>query len=188
LQDIRASNTTIHDHIFIIGLPEGEPWWLPDNWHRIRKAEGLILAFSVTNRASFEVLDQLYQGALETRKVGGVIAQTVPVVMAALCADADAENRVVDHEEAAGKAKAWGFPYFETSSKTGQDIQELLEGFVREALGARARRERLGLQEAESSLTSYAGLGLKRKKAKRCSEKSQKATPSSAMQGNCSIQ
>ena len=178
-------------YIFILniaGLPEGEPWWLPDNWHRIRKAEGLILAFSVTNRASFEVLDQLYQGALETRKGGGVNYQTVPVVMAALCADADPESRVVDREEAAGKARAWGFPYFETSSKTGQDIQELLEGFVREAIGARSRRERLGLQEEEASLTSYVGKGMKRKKQKRRSDKTQKAAPSSALQNSCSIQ
>ncbi|CAM9144563.1 unnamed protein product [Heterosigma akashiwo] len=84
-----------------------------------RDAQGAILVYDVTNRASFAALDEWVE---EGAKFG---ARGMPVVV---CANKiDKGKRLVSEDEGYNWAMERGFEYFETSAQSGASVKEVFE-------------------------------------------------------------
>jgi small GTP-binding protein len=86
----------------------------------IKLGDGFLLVFSVDNRETFDKLDEWVQN----------IYDSVPVeekVIFLVGNKIDSPNRVVKKEEAEAYAQNKKFPYYETSAKTGEGIEQLFD-------------------------------------------------------------
>lgn len=82
-----------------------------------RNAQGTLLVYDVTNLASFQSLSS-WLG--EHAKFGGK-----PAIVVVCANKTDEAKRVVTEAEGKKWAQAQGFVYFETSAKSGQNVNEL---------------------------------------------------------------
>ncbi|KAH3766121.1 Ras GTPase [Pelomyxa schiedti] len=91
-----------------------------------RQGHGFLLVWSVADRASFDVAQQLYTKILRVKE-----SDTFPTVMCANKVDVGPGDRVVTRIEGEEFAKKSNAPYFETSAKTNQNIEASFEALVR---------------------------------------------------------
>ena len=99
----------------------------------IRGAHGCVLLFDVTNRATFDVIEQWVQ---IYKDYTGLQTETANIVLAGNKADLEA-SRQVSREEAEARARELRAPYFETSAKTGTEVDSAFMMLAREMLKAR---------------------------------------------------
>ena len=95
----------------------------------VRGAHGCILLFDVSNRASFEVIGEWAR--LYRDYTGG---QTAAENLVLAGNKADLEERQVDRQEAEAQAKKLRALYFETSAKTGAEVDSAFLGLARQML------------------------------------------------------
>jgi small GTP-binding protein len=86
----------------------------------IQIADGFLIVFSVTDRKSFELLDNWINNINESVDIKSKI-----LILAGNKADIDDDKREVSREEAESYAKSNNLPYFETSAKSGLNIKEV---------------------------------------------------------------
>ena len=86
----------------------------------IQQADGFLIVFSVTNKRSFELVDNWINSINEIIDI-----KTKILILAGNKADIDPDNREVSKEEAEKYAKSKNIPYFETSAKSGFNIKEI---------------------------------------------------------------
>lgn len=99
----------------------------------IRGAHGCVLLFDVTNRATFEVIGEwvgIYKDYI------GLQTDTANIVLAGNKADLES-SRQVSREEAEARARELKACYFETSAKTGAEVDSAFMTLAREMLKAR---------------------------------------------------
>eukprot|EP00326_Haptolina_ericina_P023285 CAMPEP_0181196818 /NCGR_PEP_ID=MMETSP1096-20121128/15675_1 /TAXON_ID=156174 ORGANISM="Chrysochromulina ericina, Strain CCMP281" /NCGR_SAMPLE_ID=MMETSP1096 /ASSEMBLY_ACC=CAM_ASM_000453 /LENGTH=194 /DNA_ID=CAMNT_0023286617 /DNA_START=26 /DNA_END=610 /DNA_ORIENTATION=- len=97
-----------------------------DSW--MRCSDCFVLVFSVTERSSFDEIDEYYQRLLRVKDAEN---GQVPVVLLANKVDLESE-RVVSMEEAKEKARAMDCPLIETSAKFEMGVAEGFFQAVRE--------------------------------------------------------
>lgn len=97
-----------------------------DNW--MRCSDCFLLVFSMTERRTFEELDEFYQRLLRVKEAN---EGEVPVVIVANKVDI-VDGREVTIEEAQEKARKMGAPLIETSAKDGIGVADAFEQAVRE--------------------------------------------------------
>jgi len=99
-----------------------------DQW--IRSADAFIVVFSVTDRRSFEGVDEIVHAITRARDVES--AEGVPIVCVANKADAVGEERVVSADEAADKVRALACAqYVEASAKDNINVADCFEHAMR---------------------------------------------------------
>jgi len=105
-----------------------EEYWtaLASQW--IRFGQGFLLLFSITSRSSFEEAVRLRNQILMVKDVDERDAP--PMVLVGTKADL-ASERQVETKEAEELAKSWGIEYFESSSRTRQNVTEPFFGIAR---------------------------------------------------------
>lgn len=81
---------------------------------------GVILAYDITNAESFKDIQQWYEKA-ETHNAYG----TPRFILVGCKADEPGTKRQVTTEQAAAYAKKLGIPFFETSAKTGVNVENV---------------------------------------------------------------
>ena len=81
----------------------------------------------MASRDTFETVDSFVEEAREN------LGDTIPTAMIGTKADL-IDKREVTQEQAERKAKELGVLYYEVSSKTGEGVDEAVEGLLREAL------------------------------------------------------
>eukprot|EP01022_Parablepharisma_sp_SALTPOND_P008783 TRINITY_DN136910_c0_g1_i1.p1 TRINITY_DN136910_c0_g1~~TRINITY_DN136910_c0_g1_i1.p1 ORF type:complete len:417 (-),score=29.46 TRINITY_DN136910_c0_g1_i1:26-1252(-) len=84
---------------------------------------GVVLVFDVTNKASFDSLDELQEYAKKN------FDKDAQVMVLGNCCDKDKE-RAIEFEEAADKANSYGAAYMEVSAKNGHNVKEAFEALV----------------------------------------------------------
>ena len=84
-----------------------------------KKGDGLIVAYSITDRRSFEDVTGVIDGILEIREV-----ESAPIVLCGCKCDLE-EKRVVSREEGQELADKRGLPFIETSAKDGTNVEEV---------------------------------------------------------------
>jgi small GTP-binding protein len=84
----------------------------------IQRADGFLIVFSVTDKSSFELVDNWINSIYDRIDI-----KTKILILAGNKADAD--NRKVSREEAEKYAMSKNIPYFETSAKSGFNIKEI---------------------------------------------------------------
>ncbi len=85
----------------------------------IKSAEGAILMYDITNKKTFEAIPEWIKNVREHK------GEDFPIVLIGNKLDLK-EKRVVKTEEGEELAKKYGFFFFETSSKTGDNVQECI--------------------------------------------------------------
>ena len=102
-----------------------------------RQAQGMIIAFDLTNRRSFENVQtwiaSIYRLAPDS---------TIPKVLVGNKVDLD--GRVVTRSEAQRLAEDHGIEYFETSAKENVNVQELMQHIMGLVYKAETERHREG--------------------------------------------
>ena len=87
---------------------------LIEDW--IKQSDAFILAFSIINEKSYELIDGIYNRILQV-KCGDISKnKKVPIILVGCRCDLENE-RVIDAVDAQEKAKSWGTEYLETSAK-----------------------------------------------------------------------
>jgi GTPase SAR1 family protein len=95
----------------------------------IRESEGFMLVFSITSRPSFQDLTARRDQILRVRSY-----DLAPIVICANKIDLGSDVREVTTDEAKALAKSWGADYFETSAKTGVNVEEAFVCLTRSIL------------------------------------------------------
>ncbi|CAD8043459.1 unnamed protein product [Paramecium primaurelia] len=92
-----------------------------------RGSIGGILVFDVTNRQSFEDVQKWYN------EIQGYACDKIEMVIVGNKIDLE-ERREVKTEEAKKFAQKFGFDYFETSAKTGENVDAVFESMANKVL------------------------------------------------------
>jgi GTPase KRas protein len=84
---------------------------------------GFILVYSITQRSSFECLEQHYQKMIKTN----------PAAKFILVGNKHdkGQQREVATEEGYQQARAWGCPFYEVSAKTRHNFEDIFTNLVR---------------------------------------------------------
>lgn len=96
----------------------------------VRGSHGCVLLFDVTNRESFDVIEDW---ARIYSDYTGDLPESKHLVLAGNKTDLE-EYRVVTRDEAERKARDLGAKYFETSAKTGAEVDSAFLALAREML------------------------------------------------------
>lgn len=114
----------------------------------VRGANGCVLLFDVTNRVTFEVVSEWVR---IYRDYTGAQTEADNIVLAGNKTDLEA-SRQVTREEAEQKAREMGALYFETSAKTGADVDAaflaLAKGMLKSKPAGQQTRNSISLQRS----------------------------------------
>ena len=94
-----------------------------------RNAQGIMIVYDVTNAETFENL-QIWIKSIKDHM--GPDTENIPSII--IGNKVDSEEREVKFEEAELFAKGYNYPYFETSAKTGQNIDQTIRYLVKEVI------------------------------------------------------
>ncbi|KAG9126416.1 Ras GTPase ras2 [Ceratobasidium sp. 392] len=111
-------------HIEIVDTAGQEEYsTLRDQW--VREGQGFILVYSITERRSFERIETFRQALLRAK------GRAPPLfVLVGNKSDQSYERQVMKHE-GESLAQQWGCDFFETSARTGHNIEKLFQNVVR---------------------------------------------------------
>mgnify|MGYP000533647484 CR=1 FL=1 len=90
-----------------------------------KDTQGIVLVYDMSNRESFDELDMWLSEASKY----GANPKDVPV---ALCATKSDKRPAVSHEEGEQYAQARGLTFFETSSMTGENVEDMFQFLFRQ--------------------------------------------------------
>ena len=91
----------------------------------VRGANGIILIFDVTNKKSFEGIQNWI------KQIKDQVSSKVSVALVANKVD-DKENREISADEGMKLAKENGYPYYEASAKEGINIEECFGDIIKQ--------------------------------------------------------
>ena len=94
-----------------------------------RNAEGVMLVYDVTNSETYENLKFWLQSIKNNTSPD---MGEIPIIL--IGNKIDCEDREVKHEEAENFWKEQGYPYFETSAKTGENIDNTIKYLVKKVI------------------------------------------------------
>ena len=95
-----------------------------------RNAEGIMIVYDVTNQESFENLKNWIQSIKDN--MGNDFLERIPVVIIGNKIDSD--EREIKTEDAESFCKQQNYPYFETSAKTGENIDSTIRFLVKKVI------------------------------------------------------
>jgi small GTP-binding protein len=99
-----------------------------------RNSSGAVVVFDVTNRPSFDSLDEWISMFADVAGNAALI-----VIVGNKC---DSPDRCISEDEAAEWAKSQGFPLFHASAKTGIGVAEAFHAMAERLLGNRANTQK----------------------------------------------
>ena len=92
----------------------------------IKKADGVILIYDISNRESFDSIGEWIKNIRETGK------EILPVVLVGNKCDLPPEKRKITEIEVKEKADEFKIPFFESSCKEGINIKEVFHKLIEE--------------------------------------------------------
>lgn len=109
-------------------------------------AEGILIVYDVTNKETFDNL----KFWIQSFKSYNNEERSLPAILVGN--KIDAENREVNKEEGEELGRENGFQYFETSAKTGENIEEAIKYIVMRVLGnKKAKKESNNFKNSNNS-------------------------------------
>lgn len=117
--DYALKHVTLNDTVVKMQIWDtaGQEKFLSITSQYFRNSDGIVLVYDVTNRTSFSNIQFWIKEAQ--------ISCDPNTLMFIVGNKIDCEPRMVSFEEAEDMAKSLGFKYFETSSKTGKNVNEV---------------------------------------------------------------
>jgi len=102
----------------------GHERWGAKSSAYFRGTHGLMICFDVTDESSFDEVDYWYRETLK------YVPDACVLALVACKTDLE-ELRVISEESGKQLAKSYRMPYFETSAKTGEGVNECFNKFIR---------------------------------------------------------
>ena len=90
----------------------------------IKKADGVILMYDISDLDSFKAIDNWIKSIRETGN------EKLPIILVGNKCDLSDDKRKISLEEGQDKANEFKIPFYETSCKVGINIKEALEKLV----------------------------------------------------------
>ena len=90
----------------------------------IKKADGVILIYDISDLDSFKAVDNWIKSIRETGK------EKLPIILVGNKCDLSDDKRKISLEEGQDKANEFQIPFYETSCKDGINIKEVFEKLV----------------------------------------------------------
>jgi len=130
IEDIYRKACTVDDNNYLLEILDtaGTESFLSMRDLYIKNAQGYFLVYSVVSRGTFEELKEIQEQIMRVREYDE--PRDMPVILVANKADLSS-GRVISAEEGQALADSWGCRYFETSAKTGANIEEAFQELVR---------------------------------------------------------
>ena len=92
----------------------------------IKKADGILLVYDISNKSSFEAINQWINSLTDIGK------ENLPIILVGNKCDLSDDKREVSKEEGNQKANEYFIPFYETSCKSGINIKEVFEQIIEE--------------------------------------------------------
>ena len=105
-----------------------------------RNTQGVIIVYDVTNAETFDNLKYWIQ-SIKTNMESQM--ENLPIII--IGNKIDVENREVQFYDAESFSKSYNYPYFETSAKTGENVEESVLFLVKKIMNVRT-----GMKEQEN--------------------------------------
>ena len=105
-----------------------------------RNAEGIMIVYDVTNQETFDSLKNWIQSIKDN--MGNDFMERVPIVIIGNKIDSD--EREVKTEDAESFCKQQNYPYFETSAKTGENIDSTVRFLVKKVIESNSDNKNIG--------------------------------------------
>ena len=105
-----------------------------------RNTQGIIIVYDVTNAETFENLKYWIQ-SIKNNMDSQI--ENIPIII--IGNKIDVENREVQFYDAESFSKSYNYPYFETSAKTGENVEESVLFLVKKIINVRT-----GMKEQEN--------------------------------------
>lgn len=115
----------------------GQPEFTAMREQYMRKGEGFVICYSITDRRSFDEV-MAYKKLINRVRC----RDDIPIIIAANKCDLE-DRRKVTHEEGVALARQLGCPFYETSAVLRKCVDDVFQGLVREI-----RQKELEVQEA----------------------------------------
>lgn len=104
----------------------GQPEFTAMREQYMRKGEGFIICYSITDRRSFDEV-MAYKKLINRVRC----RDDIPIIIAANKCDLE-DRRKVNHEEGMALARQLGCPFYETSAVLRKCVDDVFQGLVRE--------------------------------------------------------
>eukprot|EP01103_Thecamoeba_quadrilineata_P017506 TRINITY_DN6244_c0_g1_i1.p1 TRINITY_DN6244_c0_g1~~TRINITY_DN6244_c0_g1_i1.p1 ORF type:complete len:193 (+),score=43.47 TRINITY_DN6244_c0_g1_i1:58-636(+) len=101
----------------------GQEEYMRDNYYRL--GEGFLIVYSIIERTTFEAATRFYDHILQVKG-----KEDVPIILVGSKCDLETD-RDVPKAEGEALGKKWNSPFFETSSKTRHNVDEVFMELVR---------------------------------------------------------
>jgi len=101
----------------------GQEEYMRDNYYRL--GEGFLIVYSIIERTTFEAASRFYDHILQVKG-----KEDVPIILVGSKCDLESD-RDVPKSEGEALAQKWNCPFFETSSKTRVNVDEVFTELVR---------------------------------------------------------
>ena len=105
-----------------------------------RNAQGIMIVYDVTNQETFDSLKNWIQSIKDN--MGNDFMERVPIVIIGNKIDSD--EREVQFEEVESFCKQEEYPYFETSAKTGENIDNTIRFLVKKVIDLNSDNNKRG--------------------------------------------
>ena len=92
----------------------------------IKKADGVLLVYDISNKSTFDAINQWIKSLSDTGK------ENLPIVLAGNKCDLSDDKRQVSKEEGKQKSEEYNIPFYETSCKDGINIKEVFDKIIDE--------------------------------------------------------
>eukprot|EP00762_Andalucia_godoyi_P003769 ANDGO_08509.mRNA.1 Ras-related protein Rap-1 len=119
----------------------------------VKNKDGFLLVYSVDRLESFDKVQVLYDMLLHYVPDD----TSPPIVLCANKADLPEEDHKVSYDEGYRLASKWNVPFFQTSAKTGQNVEEAFHSILRQM-------RKVGVEDASSDDKKNAEKSKKKKK------------------------
>ena len=106
-----------------------------------RNTQGIIIVYDVTNAETFDNLKYWIQ-SIKTNMDSEI--ENLPIII--IGNKIDVENREVQFYDAESFSKSYNYPYFETSAKTGENVEKSVLFLVKKIMNVRT-----GMKEQENN-------------------------------------
>lgn len=119
----------------------GQAEYNPLQGHYMRTCEGFVMVYDITSHPSFDEIPSFRTRVMQMRDHDH-FPSDVPCVLVGNKCDLDTQ-RAVTVAEGAQLAKTMNCTFFETSAKTGVNVEEIFFTLVREIRKVRGRRNEI---------------------------------------------
>eukprot|EP01120_Amphizonella_sp_Union-15-10_P009200 TRINITY_DN3442_c0_g2_i1.p1 TRINITY_DN3442_c0_g2~~TRINITY_DN3442_c0_g2_i1.p1 ORF type:complete len:310 (+),score=46.78 TRINITY_DN3442_c0_g2_i1:65-994(+) len=125
IENMYSYSLTVDDEVWNLDLLDtaGQEEYSAMRDQYVRMADGFVVGYSITSRESFKDLTSFLDPILAQKKISSLAE--FPIVIIGNKADLD-KDRVVSFQEGFDLAFQHGIPFFETSCKTRQNVDETM--------------------------------------------------------------